>query len=332
LRVWYLLALVGAASFGTGIGIALVLPFVLALLLPAWHARWPPLISLPVVIVLSYVGLIRLYDHLSGTYGVSQGTGIGLLYEWRFVLVFLEQLIGFGFARLMLGYYAPPWLLPPVWYALLALLASAVGIVVWRSPGSVRRRLAALLLLLVACYGMIAVGRGRFGFWGLDMFMRTTRYHYVGQLLLTLVLCVVLTRLPVPRHKGVGDATLVMWFVIALLCWWRFGAPIDHRPDARRATEEVIASIREAIYGVPRGATVRIRNRHFKPLPLSAAAYPGWAATFTIFFPDDVVDGRRVVFVEPRPAVRDTWSRGLRTSTLLVPPPAPRSSVPDLVR
>jgi hypothetical protein len=47
--------------------------------------------------------------------------------------------------------------------------------------------------------------------------------------------------------------------------------------------------------------------------------FPGWAAAFTVFFPSNVVEGRRVFFVEADADVRNAAKDGKRTSTLIVP-------------
>ena len=48
--------------------------------------------------------------------------------------------------------------------------------------------------------------------------------------------------------------------------------------------------------------------------------FPGWAGIFTIYYPDNIVDGKRVVFVEPDPLVREWAQKGRRSRTLLIPP------------
>jgi len=48
--------------------------------------------------------------------------------------------------------------------------------------------------------------------------------------------------------------------------------------------------------------------------------FPGWAGVFTLFFPSNVVDGRRVDFVVADPTVIEAHRSGKRTAGLLVPP------------
>lgn len=324
-RGWYLLAMIAATSFGTGIGIALVWPLVAGVLLPRWRARWPPLVTLPAALLLVYAGLALAYKWVAGAPPFVPPVGLA---AWTPIVGFFVHLLGFGFAQLLFGYYEPTWLLPPVWLGLLGGLVVAALFTLWASPEAVRRRVIALSLLLVACYGIIAVGRGGMvAFWNAERFMESTRYHYVGQLILTMLLCVLLARLPAPRAAWLRSAALVAWFAIALVGWARHAPLTDYHVADRRITEETIAAMRAAIAAEPVGSTVRIRNRPFEPLPLPAPRYPGWAATFAIFFPENTVDGRKVVFVDYRKRVRDGLAYGRRTSTLLVPPApqAPRA-------
>jgi hypothetical protein len=49
-------------------------------------------------------------------------------------------------------------------------------------------------------------------------------------------------------------------------------------------------------------------------------AFPGWAAAFVIFFPDDTVEGRRVHFVVSTPEELAAARDGRRMADLLVAP------------
>src|SRR5262249_50228968 len=65
--VWALVALLGSACFGTGMGVALALPLVLGLLRPAVYACWSVRIVLgllPVLVVVIYTRLPDLYLRL----------------------------------------------------------------------------------------------------------------------------------------------------------------------------------------------------------------------------------------------------------------------------
>jgi hypothetical protein len=79
--------------------------------------------------------------------------------------------------------------------------------------------------------------------------------------------------------------------------------------------------MRALIAAQPAGSTVTIANRTFFSVGnqwIPPTLFPGWAGVFTIFFDENVVDGRHVVFSEPDPKVIAAAARGRRTASLLV--------------
>ena len=325
LWVWYALALIAANCFGTGLGVALALPFALYLLLPPPRGfparRLPPLLSLVVVLPALYAFVLWAYRTMLGSADFFQPYP-GLMSAA--VPIYLSHLIALGFTRLVLGAYSPSWMTLGVWYGGLACFALALAVVLRRADGSVRRQIAACTLLLLAAYGMVALGRTfLFTRWPMSVFVQLSRYHYVGQLLLTIMLCILLNQIAPAVAGRVRTLALVGWYGVALFVYARFGTPIDIHLKAEQDTQAVLASIREAIEAQPPGQPVYIANRFFAPLPVPPPMFPGWAGAFTIFYPDNTVDGRRVYFVESSPVTRAAAARGRRTRTLVVPPPSP---------
>lgn len=323
--LWYALALMAATSFGTGIGIAMVLPFALALLLRPVGAslRRPPLMSLLVVVPVLYVLVLWVYGLLSGTSAAKHSPPLVLLSRPIAILSELPHLLGLGLTRLIFGVYLPPWLTAGVWYALLAAFASAVVAVMMRASDVVRARIAACILLLLGCYGMVAVGRGLFlSEVPAQVFLALSRYHYVGQLVLTLTLCLVLSQLASPFPAWLRSLALLAWFGLAVAVHVRFGTAIDNHFPARRDAAYVLTTVRAAAEEQPDGADVYFTNRMFGALPLPLSIFPGWAGVFAIFQPDNTVAGRRVYFIESDPDALAAARRGIRTDTLLVPPRA----------
>jgi hypothetical protein len=101
--------------------------------------------------------------------------------------------------------------------------------------------------------------------------------------------------------------------------YFMFGPTIEHFRSDREETREVLRTIRATVEEQPPGATVRIPNAPFRPFPFYGWV-PGRAAVFAIFHADNLVDGRRVVFVEPNQAVREAHRNGRRIGRLLVAP------------
>jgi hypothetical protein len=239
------------------------------------------------------------------------------------ILSELPHLVGLGLTRLLFGGYLPPWLTARAWYLLLGGFAIALVAVMVRSSDVVRDRIAACVVLLLACYGMVAVGRGLFlSEVSPRVFLALSRYHYVGQLILTLTLCLVLNQFASPFPARLRTLALLAWFAAALVVHARFGTAIDNHFSARRDTAYVLATVRTAVEEQPDGAAVYITNRMFGAVPMPLSMFPGWAGVFAIFHSDNAVEGRRVYFIESNPDALAAARRGIRTDTLLVPPRA----------
>ena len=331
LCLWYALALVGATSFGVGIGVALVLPFVLLLLLPA-SARaarvWVPFLSLLAVIPILYVVLIRVYAWVSAQplSAIDMAAVLTLPYL-RYIPLILFRLIGLGLGRLLFGFVSPaPWE-PWISGVLEALLVVWLAAVAWRSPGQPRRTIAAYALLAIACYGMIVVGRAAFLYGAsAELLATNSRYHYLGLAFLAVLLALGLAQTPAPRwfSRRAQGAAVAAWLAFTLVAFALIGPRVDHHAAARAQVADFIAAVHREVAAQPAGTVVYIRNRSFLPLPnplLPPELFPGWAAAFTVFFPRDEVDGRRVRFVEPNRAVLGSALRGARTRALLVAAP-----------
>jgi hypothetical protein len=330
--LWYALALVAATSFGTGTGIALVLPLALSWLLPprgGGGARWRlPLVSLVLVVPALYAALFWAYQALSGTPAIGQ-SALALFSEPTQIGLYLGHLTALGLTRLLLGAYPAQWATVGVWYAVLGGFAVALIAVAWRGGRDLRRRLAACTVLLLACYGTVAMARAFFLAQAPEhVLLMITRYHYVGQLILTIMLCLTLDAIAPVLPDRLHTLALVAWYAVAVFGYVRFATPIDHHLKARTQTEQVQKVIRRALDAPPRGPEVYIPNRHFAALPLPSTIFPGWAGVFTIFYPHNVVDGRRVYFVDPRPDTLAAAQRGRRTRTLLVPERPPVAPAP----
>ena len=98
---------------------------------------------------------------------------------------------------------------------------------------------------------------------------------------------------------------------------WR----MDDWSMQRRETAAVLGAIRQAALAQPPGSDVRIRNQPFAPVGMLVTPdeFPGWAAAFVIFFPDDTVEGRRVRFTTSNQEALAGARDGRRSATVLVP-------------
>lgn len=324
-RVWYALALIGATSFGTGLALALALPIALWWLLPRnvpGARRTPPLISLVVVVPLLYFALLRAYQAAAGGRAEAQMPSVAMLSDFGAIALVLARLLAMGSSRLLLGFWHdvvpdPSW----TWVLLAstaALLAAALA-----SSERNRRYLVAFAILAVACYGSIAAARATMLLaFPVDTIPRIARYHYVGQLFLVLVLAAVLTPLCRAIPARLRGFLLAAWLVATAVSYATLAPPLDLHRDARATTQQTLRALRAAARAQPPGGDVYIPNRFFRPMPLPGPLFPGRAALFTIFFPTNRIDGRRVFFVEKNAATVTAAKQGRRTADLLVLPSA----------
>lgn len=337
LALWYVFALIGCTSFGVSIGVAMVLPFALALLLPRSPGRPPwrlPLLSLVIVVPALYLGVHRLYAALSGKELLTGALVDAYVRHWQAVFPMLLHLSVGGIVELSLGFiHEPRW--RGGWLSLLVFGLWTWGAirVLRRGTKDERAELLAFLALLIGCYGMVAVGRASiydsaspFGV-GVQVAAGAPRYHYAATVPLTLILCLILSqiRLPGPSGARAARVALASWLGLAVAAWMSTAPWIDHHPASRRETREVLAAIRERVRSTPPGSDVRIPNRRFQDVgPLVPnTMFPGWAALFTIYFPSGAIDGRRVYFLEREPRVIDETRRGRRIAQVLLPAAVP---------
>jgi hypothetical protein len=81
--------------------------------------------------------------------------------------------------------------------------------------------------------------------------------------------------------------------------------------------------MRSQIEAAAPGSDVYLLNHDLQavgPMFIPRREFPGWAGLFVIFFPSNVVSGRRVYFVEPDDVLREQLAHGRRAASLFVAP------------
>ena len=333
---WYLLLLAGTSCFGTGIGVALAFPAVLFLLRPQ-TLRQPGLslafVSLVVVVPALYFGFWRLYAlwvPLTMSEAILQHVALS-----HFVPIadMVRHLFAYAITGVLQSFYFNGKAYPGTASQIAtAVYLGTLLIVLIASDGATRRRLAALACLALAVYLLIAMGRS-------NMYVllhmepadsaKQVRYHYVGMLPLTIGLAVMLAQ--VARWAGLPGllpaSLVVAWLAVIGPEYVRNGFFIDQRPMIRSWVRQQQKTIASRIDGAPPGADVYLENIEaplFMMGPmLHQAEFPGLAGIFVLTYPTNVVEGRRIVFVEPIPQVvtasKDP-ARNHRLAGLLVSP------------
>jgi hypothetical protein len=337
---WYLVLLGMAASFGIGIGIAMVFGVVAWLLLRGVSNRMPvtvALLSLSVTVPLIY----GLYAIGAEDFGCLPPRAFSTAWYLELTAIMFTGLICCGLGSLLtgllfmlrLGGYAVP-----ISCAGCLAVAFLLSISMRRLSKEVRAQIMALGLLIVAIYGMIALGRG----WLMGLNPDGTlilgllclwEYHYVPPMLFAIGIAILYAaagkglRCSVWRRAAdrLTLALLDVMFIPSLVAGQRIWP--DRGLETREQLYAISHGIRKAVdkAGITTGTSaVYIRNTSEIGIPMgvSDTEVPKIAAWFVVLFPENEVLGRRVYFVEDDPAIveyakKRQWSR---TSKLLVTP------------
>lgn len=324
---WYGLLLLGSVSFGTGIGLALVFPIVFAVGFPRASLRAKVLFcSLPPLVGGMWIGLDWLARTAWGA-GPNAGFLVAMAMYWMNGVRMLWTLTAYGVTATVSGCVSEGAMYP-YWMGcvILGMLVLAiVSVLAMPSRRVSRETLLSVLVLLLGAYGMIALGRGSLMANQPINGAEFGRYHYVASALIVLVLCLVLTWMGevMPRAVRWGELGLAGFLAVAVVHSARAMSSLPQYSDVRTQTLRVVDTVRRAAAEVPPGGVVVLGNRPFATgLPMVDPAIGGWAGVFVIAFPDDVVDGHRVRFVEPDPKMQGQERPGSRLANLFVGPAA----------
>jgi hypothetical protein len=331
LRACYIAALIGMISFGVGIGIALVLPFVIALLAPATRSAARarlPLLSLFVVVPAVYVGLFAINGFFFGEGLETPSVVVKYIVElWNTIVPNTLHLLSYGIMRLLTAFrFDSSWVTPSVSYTVLGAFAVLTLAAAARASANMRRAMLASALLALACYGVIAMGRAVF-FQALTSSMMAIqpRYHYTALIPVTLLVCLALASIASFRiFPDLVKTVALVWALLAIgITYANSDFQVDHHAESRSQVDEVMTAVMTSVGAANIGDDVYIPNRSFSGFfVVPPTIFPGWAAVFAIYEPSDVVEGRHVYFVDKRPGVLVATAKGKRSSRLIVAPPA----------
>ena len=185
---------------------------------------------------------------------------------------------------------------------------------------SLRRHAIGAALLAIASYAAVAVGRTQFAAaLGVPRMALEPRYHYAAlvgvAMLVSLSFASLWSWLRERRFAGasriapaLGASLLLAWLGAQAVPAWRLSRTLesDASADARYALETTLAGIEAAIASEPPGCDVYIMNRAYDGTRFLMSVmrhperFPGIAAVFALSYESDVVEGRRVRFVEAR--------------------------------
>jgi hypothetical protein len=314
----------------------MVAPLLAFLLLPPGHARRRSVRVLSLVAAATplFYGAVHRIATVLYSNDDTLRTALSGLRAWRRMGGIVWELVQFGTLHLLMGpirpaVQLPGWLAPTV----CALVATGLLLVSLTTSAARRRQIAGALALTLSCYALIAAGRTHMMAPGAGLEAAQLRYHYVATLPLILALCIAAREVASRLSVGVAvkNAALAAYLAVALLSYAWLGPRLVHQDYARREVNKALSAMRAQIAAQPSGATVTIANRSLS-LAVSSlwnprTLFPGWAGLFMMFFPENVVDGRRVVFTDPDPKVVAAHALGRSASLIILGTPVvPRAT------
>ena len=325
---WYLLVIVGATCFGTGIGVALAAAVAMALILPGASHRFTRRLfaSLLVVVPLLYA-LVQILFRATAGHAHDSATAAGAALRAGVAIPYMTlHLVAFGIGKLLIGAWLPDASYPGLLIGALAVaFALAAGAAVAKGDAPSRRAILTCLLFAAGAYGITALGRAPVvggQLWLLAPLATQSRYHYAALVPMVVAGCLVLRVLTPPLPRAIGDAALVVWLAALALGLYRQPPAIDHYDAERQQVALLRQAVARRVAQAAPGEPAYIPNRRMNPVnyftPMEV--FPGWAGLYVVFFPGNAVDGTAVRFVDAQPErVAAARARtGTRTAELLV--------------
>ncbi len=325
--VWVALCmLVASQSFGTGAAAALVLPVVAVLLRPSvLHTRGPALVlcAVPVLVRGAWFLMHAVQTRLNPLPpAIKLRILEGLVSPDDNAAFMLGHISALGVVSLIAG-GAYPLASYPNATSTAVVATFAIG-VVWalvRGSNRSRRVLLAFLVLALASYASIAAARGAtFAYLRPDDLMRSftaaTRYHYLAQVSITVIACLVLAEAASRFEWGPATSGLILglWGIWAM-AGTVLSPPIDHFDERRALVAHVHERILQQVREHPPGSTMCLRNEAAG----LQSAFPGSVGVFMLLYPDNELEGRRVYFVSSDPKLLARREQGGRLARLLLP-------------
>jgi hypothetical protein len=339
---WTLLLLGASTSFGTGIAITMAMPGIAWLLLPPTATRRRATRGLTLTaagVAAGYLGLQQLAQHLFSTFQVQVGTLATrvALQNWHAVLWAARLLMMHGLTVLLLGPLARHATIA-TWgeYALtaVALAGAAVGFAVANADR--RRLMLACLLPFGIVYLMIAAGRVIFFLEVGPKVLEQAHYHYTATIPLAILAALLLAELSRRWRPSPAAANIMLglWCLTFAAVQLAAGPAIAHHDKERALAQKALAQITALVLSQPPGSDVYIKNRLFPgvgPFVIkSPETFPGIAGLFAIYYPNQLLEGRRVFFVEANALVLSSLRERRFAGMLTSPENAPTHGILDI--
>lgn len=339
---WSIYALLMATSYGTGLAIACLFPIIIVIILWKSDNKWKIVVSmLPLIAVILVLFIFKdsIYYYFSGKVSRTAPLPLDVAFSnYKLILEMFIRMCAFGiytmaaFPIFILTY--KPSLSPQ--YPVIAFFISIPVVILFltaffRSRNN-KQNYFVLGIIFIGLIGLHAYGRAvllQFFSISVSLASMTFRYYYVVFIPIVLILSLMVNELLnlFPKISKVVIAFVFTTIVISIYPSMNLAKAIDPSLNLaskeRKIYYETIAEIDKTIRTYPAGSSVFIDNAMKNPITMlypSSTDFPGKAAVFSIGYPHNTVEGRRVYFVENDCSVaqQNIAEKNWRISSLIV--------------
>ncbi len=339
---WSIYLFLIAASYGTGLAIACLSPIAIVIILWKNDRKWDFAASmLPViaVILLLYIFKDSIYFFFSGEaqHTVQDTEPLALGAALSYYRVILEMFLRMcAYAIYCMAAFPLLFLSSSMEYPITAMFISipVVMLFIFMFLRSKEYRLghyAVLSIFFIGLIGLTAYGRApMYNIFNISISSASLipRYYYSIFIVVVLILVLMADKLLDIFPKISKIILPSVFIVIALSIYPSIDLSkriefVNTSVPEKKIYLNTIADIEKTIMAHPKGSSVFIDNQlndHFYIFLPSDTDFPGKAAVFSIKYPNNTVEGRRVYFIENDCSVADKniEKKKWRISSLIV--------------
>jgi hypothetical protein len=334
---WSIYFFLMAASYGTGLAIACLSPIAILIILWKNNKKWEiAAATLPIIVVILLLFIFKdsIYYFLSGE--VQNTKPVALSLALRYYKIILEMFIRmFSYGIYCMAAFPMLFFFSTMKYPTTAIFISIpvviLFIVLFLRSQEYRRHYAVLSIFFLGLIGLTVYGRAPFYKYlniAIDITSIAPRYYYVIFIIVLIILVLMADELLDIFPKIAKVIVPFVLIVIALSIYPSINLAkridfVNTSVNEKKIYYNTITDIEKTIRAYPEGSSVFIDNKMNDPIPLFLPRdtdFPGKAAVFSIRYPNNTVENRRVYFVENdcRIADKNIEKKNWRISSLLV--------------
>jgi hypothetical protein len=335
---WSIYFFLMATSLGNGLAIACLLPVAIVIILWKNDKKWEIALSmLPVIVVILLLFILKdsIYYSFSGEVYSVKPVALSVAFS-NYRIIILEMFIRmcvygiYCMAAFPLLFVSSTMKYPTAAF-FISIPVVILFIVLFLRSKEYRRHYAVLSIFFLGLIGLTAYARAwLYNVFGVPMISAsiTPRYYYVILIVAVLILALMADELSdiFPKIAKVIVPSVLIVIILSVFPSMNLAPKIDvcnTSVNEKKSYYNTITDIEKTIRAYPEGSSVFIDNKINDQIPIFGASdtgFPGKAAVFTITYPNNTVEGRRVYFVEKdcRVAEKNIEKKKWRISSLII--------------